>query len=314
MKKWRNACLSLICFCILFVLIFQYLSRLIPFVDVRQSRVWQDIYENQNSISYLFLGSSHVYCGINPMQIQEKTGEKAVLVSSGMQTLTESYYCLEEALKYQKPKAVYVDLYGAYKEFTETNYTNLDCMRLSFTKVKLVREAFADTRLIDGLFPLIREHSNWKDFENSKTNIENKHPKSPYEYGFSGIDSVMTEEQYEGIANWEQNHAPLLLREADIRAIEKMKELGEKKQVRIVFILIPWLDEFTERINFGSFLGEVNRATGGVLVLSKEEYEKLGLSRETFIEDKISDNQHLNLRGAEIYTDYLIKKSLSPEQ
>lgn len=314
MKKWRNACLSLICFCILFVLIFQYLSRLIPFVDVRQSRVWQDIYENQNSISYLFLGSSHVYCGINPMQIQEKTGEKAVLVSSGMQTLTESYYCLEEALKYQKPKAVYVDLYGAYKEFTETNYTNLDCMRLSFTKVKLVREAFADTRLIDGLFPLIREHSNWKDFENSKTNIENKHPKSPYEYGFSGIDSVMTEEQYEGIVNWEQNDSPILLREADIRAIEKMKALGEKKQVRIVFILIPWLDEFTERINFGSFLGEVNRATGGVLVLSKEEYEKLGLSRETFIEDKISDNQHLNLRGAEIYTDYLIKKSLSPEQ
>lgn len=313
MKKRRNACLSLICFGILFVLLFQLFSLLIPFRDGRQGDVWQYIYDNKNTVSYLFLGSSHVYCGINPMQIQKKTGKNAVLVSSGMQTLTESYYDMEEVLKYQKPDIVYVDLYGAYKEFTETNYTNLDCMRLSLTKAKLVREGFPGTRLIDGLFPLIREHSNWKDFENLETNwntLITGNPKGLFEFGFSGIDSVMSEEQYQGIVNWEQDHTPISLREQDKKAIRNIIALGEKRGVRVQFILIPWLDEFVQKINFGSFLKEINEVTGGVLVLSQQEYQNLGLSRDTFIEDKVSDNQHLNLKGAEIYTDYLIQKTM----
>ena len=177
MKKRCKAGLSLCCFAVLFAVCFHWLSGLIPFVDLRQSRVWQDIYQNKNTVSYAFFGSSHVYCGINPMQIQQQTGKKAVLVSSGMQTLTESYYCMEEVLKYQTPEIVFVDLYAAYKEFAEINYTNLDCMRLSPSKVRLAREGFSDTRLIDALFPLIREHSNWKEFDNFQKNMKQKQAK-----------------------------------------------------------------------------------------------------------------------------------------
>lgn len=313
MKKRRNACFSLICFGILFVLLFQFFSMLIPFRDGRQGDVWQYIYDNKNTVSYLFLGSSHVYCGVNPMQITDKTGKEAVLVSSGMQTLTETYYCMKEALKYQTPEIVYVDLYGAYKEFTETNYTNLDCMRLSLNKAKLVREGFPGTRLIDGLFPLIREHSNWKDFDNLETNWEamtKENPNYLFVRGFSGMDTVMSEEQYQGIVNWEQDDTPITLREQDKKAIRNIIALGEKRGVRVQFILIPWLDEFVQKINFGSFLKEINEVTGGVLVLSQQEYRELGLSRDTFIEDKISDNQHLNLTGASIYTNYLIEKTM----
>ncbi|MBE7043133.1 MAG: hypothetical protein E7399_06520 [Ruminococcaceae bacterium] len=312
-KRWFKACFSLICFCILFVFLFQFLSKLIPNRDRRQEDVWQYLYHNKNTVSYLFLGSSHVYCGVNPMQMTETTGKEAVLISSGMQTLTETYYYMKEALKYQQPEIVYVDLYGAYKEFTETNYTNLDCMRLSLNKARLVREGFPETRLIDGLFPLIREHSNWKEFDNLKTNWESMTKTNPnylFVRGFSGIDSAMSDEQYEGISNWEQDDTPFTLHEEDKNAIENIKELGEKKQVKVVFILIPWLDEYVQKINFGSFLKEITEATGNVLVLSQQEYRELGLSRETFIEDKASDNQHLNLKGAELYTNWLIEKTV----
>lgn len=314
MKKWFRAGLSLCCFAALFVLCFHWLSGLIPFVDLRQNRVWQDIYQNKNTVSYAFFGSSHVYCGINPMQIQEKTGKKTVLVSSGMQTLAETYYCMEETLKYQKPEIVFVDLYGAYKEFTETNYTNLDCMRLSLTKVRLARAAFSDTPLIDALFPLVREHSNWKDFDNLKQNIENKHPDSPYEFGFSGIDTKVSEEQYQGYLSMEYRPEPFVLRAQDEEMIQKMKELGEKQGVQVVFLLIPWLEEFTKTIDYDSFLSEIDRAAGGAVIITEEEYRRLGLSRDTFIEDKASDNQHLNLQGAQRYTDYLIQTVIQQEK
>ena len=313
-KRRCKAGVSLCCFAILFVLCFHWLSGLIPFVDLRQSRVWRDIYQNKNTVSYAFFGSSHVYCGINPMQIQQKTGKKAVLISSGMQTLAETYYCMEEMLKYQKPEMVFVDLYAAYKEFTETNYTNLDCMRLSLTKVRLAKAAFSDTRLIDALFPLIREHSNWKDFDNLKQNIENRNPKTPYEFGFSGIDTKMSDEQYQGYLAMEYDATPFVLREQDEAMIEKIKQLGEQKNVKVVFLLIPWLEEFTKTIQYDSFLSEMNRATGGMLALTREEYQELGLSRETFIEDKVSDNQHLNLQGAQRYTDFIIQRVILQER
>lgn len=310
MKKRCKAGLSLCCFAVLFAVCFHWLSGLIPFVDLRQSRVWQDIYQNKNTVSYAFFGSSHVYCGINPMQIQQQTGKKAVLVSSGMQTLTESYYCMEEMLKYQTPEIVFVDLYAAYKEFTEINYTNLDCMRLSPSKVRLAREGFSDTRLIDALFPLIREHSNWKEFDNFKENMKQKHPESPYEFGFSGIDTKVSDEQYQGYLDMAYNPAPFVLREQDEEMIQKIRRLGEKKQVKVVFILIPWLEEFTKTMNYDSFVEEISRAAGEVLTVTEEEYRSLGLSRDTFIEDKVSDNQHLNVEGARRYTDFIIRREM----
>lgn len=310
MKKRCKAGLSLCCFAVLFAVCFHWLSGLIPFVDLRQSRVWQDIYQNKNTVSYAFFGSSHVYCGINPMQIQQQTGKKAVLVSSGMQTLTESYYCMEEMLKYQTPEIVFVDLYAAYKEFTEINYTNLDCMRLSPSKVRLAREGFSDTRLIDALFPLIREHSNWKEFDNFKENMKQKHPESPYEFGFSGIDTKVSDEQYQGYLDMAYNPAPFVLREQDEEMIQKIRRLGEKKQVKVVFILIPWLEEFTKTMNYDSFVTEISRAAGEVLTVTEEEYRSLGLSRDTFIEDKVSDNQHLNVEGARRYTDFIIRREM----
>ncbi len=308
MKKRWMAGLSLCCFLLLFVLCFHWLSGVIPYVDERQNSVWQDLYRNPDTVSYLFLGSSHVYCGIDPMEIQDKTGKKAVLISSGMQTLTESYYCMEEALRYQKPEVVAVDLYAAYKEFTEVNYTNLDCIRLSPAKVRLAREGFSDTRLIDALFPLIREHSNWKDFDNLKANLEGK--RGTYTYGFSGIDSRITDEQYQGYFDMAVSAVPFTLRQQDEEMLHRMQALCEKKGVRLVFLVVPWLEEFVQRIPYASFLTELERVCGDVTALTAEEYHEIGLSRETFIEDKVSDNQHLNLQGAKAYTDYLIQTVL----
>lgn len=310
MKKKLKFSLSVFGFCVLFVFVFQSLSMLIPYRDPRERRVWHEIYENPNSVSYLFVGSSHVYCGVRPDVIEQKTGKKAMLISSGLQTLEESYYSAEEALKYQHPETLYVELYGAYKTFEKENYTNLDNMRLSPAKVKLVRTGFSDISNIDALFPLIRQHSNWKDFDNIKDNFEKKYLTIPFENGFSGIDSSMPDDEYQGYLDMEEDKTPFVLKESDRKMIQKFKKLGEREHVRIVFFLTPFLDEFTEKIDYGSFLKEINQETGGVFVLSRQEYYGIGLSRETFIQDKVSDNQHLNLRGAELYTEYLAEKTM----
>jgi len=301
----KKIIIFIISFLVFFSAAFYYTNRFVPFADPRQRAVWDDIYHGK--IDYAFLGSSHVYCGVDPRIINERTGERAVLISSGIQTLTQTYYNLYELLSYQHPKAVFVEMYGAYREFDQGNFTNIDCMRFSFNKVKMARDVFPDTFILYSLFPVFREHSNWKNTDNLMTNIEQEEG-FVYEFGFSGTDTRVSDEQYNGYLNMDADFTEFTMREADVNALRKMIKLCGDKDVKIKFFMIPWIREFARKINYPSVVSAMDEAVAPYKMLDfmGDDYDKMGLSRNYFIEDKISNNQHLNVDGAKIFTNYLL--------
>lgn len=300
----KKIILFILSFLIFFSFAFYGLNRVIPFVDLRQRAVWDDVYHGK--IDYAFLGSSHVYCGVDPLLINARTDENSILISSGIQTLTQTYYNLYELLDYQSPKVVFVEMYGGYREFDQGNFTNIDCMRFSLNKIRMAQDVFPDTFILYSLFPLLREHSNWKNFDNLMANIN--YDKSEYNLGFSGIDTKVSDDQYDGYLEMEQDYSEFVMREADVTAIEKMIDLCAEKDVTLKFIMIPWIREFTERINYTSVVDAINKtiAPYELLDFMGGDYDKMGLDRNYFIEDKISNNQHLNIDGAGIFTNYLL--------
>lgn len=69
--------------------------------------------EPKNSIDILFFGTSHVYCGINPIQLWQERGVTSFVRSSSGQTAAQSLYLLKEALRTQTPRLVCLDVYGS---------------------------------------------------------------------------------------------------------------------------------------------------------------------------------------------------------
>jgi len=68
----------------------------------------------EDSVDVLFLGTSHVQYGINPMEIYREQQIVSYNLSTSGQKLATSYYMLEEAVKTQHPKAVLLDASSIY--------------------------------------------------------------------------------------------------------------------------------------------------------------------------------------------------------
>ena len=90
----------------------------------------------------VFYGSSHVYSGVNVAALWDDYGIAGYDMAGTMQTLWNSYYNMEETLKYQSPRLMVVDLYGIGIEeeyYGTTNIIkNVSSMRFSLNKIKNV--------------------------------------------------------------------------------------------------------------------------------------------------------------------------------
>ena len=105
-KKWK-AVLSAAVFCLVFAVSFVAAGRILkPHYDLTDCFHWEE-----DSLDVVFLGSSHVYLGIQPMQLWKDHGIASYDASSGAQTIPFSYYVLREVLRTQHPKLVVLDSY-----------------------------------------------------------------------------------------------------------------------------------------------------------------------------------------------------------
>lgn len=70
----------------------------------------------ENSVDVLFLGSSQVYCGVDTVKMTQVYGIPAYTLAASAQEVPMTEYYLQEALKTQHPKTVFVDVYSIYAD------------------------------------------------------------------------------------------------------------------------------------------------------------------------------------------------------
>lgn len=96
-----------------------------------------------NSLDYLVIGSSNVFMDIDPTYIWKHYQATGYNFVSPGQPLYISKFYLDEALKTQKPKVIFLDVLGlAMYEHATESYTHLglDYFPLSFSKLKVISE------------------------------------------------------------------------------------------------------------------------------------------------------------------------------
>lgn len=110
-KKLINLIVVCVCTLAITLLAIAIFCRLIT----PKSLTFESFYdEPKNTVDVLFLGSSHCLSAVSPIDIYDKTAIKSYNISTSCQPIWVSYHYLKEALKYQKPKVVFVEVFGAF--------------------------------------------------------------------------------------------------------------------------------------------------------------------------------------------------------
>ena len=133
----------------------------------------------RNSVDVIFLGSSQGVTAFNPQVVYDECGIRSYNLSTEQQSLVVSYYLLKEALKYQSPKAVILDVWMCFGNRNPLNSAEscvrkvVDQMKWSPLKKEFIWDIcrlWPDLKKSSFYFKNVRYRGRWKslraaDFE-----------------------------------------------------------------------------------------------------------------------------------------------------
>ncbi len=108
-------------------------------------------------VDYFLLGSSHVYLGINPLEIWNQTGFTGYNLGSDLQTLDMSYLILKEEIENgTKPSVVFLDCFAFDYEAGNSSYSLETASRysLNINKIEYINTLSKDEKL-KNVFPFL---------------------------------------------------------------------------------------------------------------------------------------------------------------
>lgn len=251
-----------------------------------------------NLIDVVFVGSSHVYCGIAPDVLWAGYGIAAFdMAISGMDYHSEYYYT-KHLLKTQSPKVVFVDIYSLTFEDQEEEgnfYRNMLAMPFSKESVELINEAIDKEKRKDYFlrWPII--HSRYKEIERG-------------DFLSVGFEKYGRGEKME----YEANHVEMTTARKYTKSAEltdKVKDwvdrfiaLSEEYGFELVFYVTPY-EANRQAMELFNAVGDYVLSTGKASYVNGILDEALEFNED---EDFI-DFAHLNYYGAVKNSNYLGK-------
>lgn len=300
MKTNKKRIIRIVMFLILTIVLICVLNHIFLFRDQSiwstDSRVTSYQKLPDNSLDILFLGSSNLMSGVNPIQLWEETNMQSYNYCSRAQTIPFSYEYLKDALETQTPECVVLDVYGAIlqKEYNELAnnefhfYVNID--NLSFdSKFELLESVNFKERLYC-IFPLLRNHNNYKVWENMEEETDEI---------FMGYCFVDTVEPCE-VPVYTSVVSPM--EKMDDVYLRKIIGLCQKKEIDLYVVKTPV-----------ALADESHRILNGVGQVCKEyglEYYDMALDAVEWGFDyslDMMDSSHVNANGAVKVTEQIGK-------
>lgn len=314
LRHWKYACRA-VAFLLLLAVCLSGVNRvLLPkyYVtgDWPTTSTYLDFYNlEQDTVDVLFLGSSHAAAAFSPVELYETFGIRSYNLGCEQQNLLLSYYWLQEALRFQKPKVVFLDTFmlfpydenSALNTSEPTTRKAVDFMKWSGVKFQAVRDICRideNQTFTSYLFPNERFHTRWKGLSENDFRV-GKMSEHATMFGFFPIDFACNSEEYQpfeedGVTEYAQM-VPVMREYLD-RLIELCREEG----IRPVLVKTPSMFYPREAYNAVSAYAYENDIE--YLDFNEEEvYHQAGL---VFAQDSC-DTDHVNVSGAIKVTDYI---------
>ena len=286
--------------------------------------VIHDLYENEGRIDNLYLGSSHVYCDINPMCLDSLSGQYNFNLSTPGQLPNGTYHLLKEADRYNDLSHVYVELYyfqyarpAAASDNAMRTWRDSDYMKLSLNKLEYMFSTTNPDQYINLCLPFTRyraELSNWEYIrQKMKIKLQDDYINYTYDNGsdkYTGqgfcTNSMLFVEDSGKKVQQECILGENPIEEAAEKYLRKTIEYCQKRKIPITLFVAPMYElKLIATENYDNYINQLQELAQEYDVafydfnLVKEEY--LPIQKGKYFQDA----GHMNLAGADLYTPFL---------
>lgn len=257
--------------------------------------------EGNKEFDVVFIGDCEVYENFSPVTLWEKYGINSYIRGSAEQYIWQSYYLLEDTLKYYKPQVVVFNIQSL--QFNESdseayNRMTLDGMKWSVSKINSIKASMKDNEhFIDYVFPILRYHSRWNELS-----------VNDFKYMFRQPDNIAHNGYYMRVDTKPAVNVPKgrMLTDYNFgdnawKYLDKMRTLCEKNDITLLLIKAPslypyWYEEYEQQVL--DYANKYNLPYINFLKLT----DKIGIDYST---DTYDAGLHMNLSGAEKLSDYI---------
>lgn len=267
--------------------------------DIKEGALIGEYYDEEKDFDVIFIGDCEVYENFVPATLWENYGINSYIRGSAQQLIWQSYYLMEETLRYEKPDVIVFNVLSLqYNEPQKEAYNRMtiDGMRWSSSKVGCINASMLESEsFIEYVFPLLRYHDRWSELEKEDFKYILGAEKVGHNGYYMQVRVVPVEYIPEGKILGDYSFG-----DNAWSYLDKMVALCEANDVELVLIKAPslypvWYDEWDAQVE--EYAAEHHLKYINFL----EHTEEIGLDFST---DTYDAGLHLNLYGAEKLTDY----------
>ena len=268
--------------------------------DVVEGRLIAEYYGEEKNHDVIFIGDCEVYENFSPKVLWEEYGINSYIRGSAQQLIWQSYYLLEDTLRYEKPDVVIFNVLSMkYDEPQKEAYNRmtLEGMKWSSSKVKSIQASMTEQEeFMDYVFPILRYHSRWSELGSEDVRYMFGKETVSHKGYYMRVDVKPAENVPEGniLADYQFG-------ENAYYYLDKMTQLCKENDIELILIKAPslypyWYDEWETQIE------EYAKENDLKYINFLNLIEETGLD---FSKDTYDGGLHLNLSGAEKITEYL---------
>lgn len=286
-----------VCFLLILILLFQELT----FVTRNKNEanlIYPYFSEEKNTLDVVFVGSSHVMCGIYPMELYNDLGIASYDFTSSALVFPQEYYQVVEALKTQTPKVLVLDVsgaaYGNQKVGTaEYVHVQLDNMKWSLNKIKAIEDLIEEPGdRLEYYFPIVKFHTRWKEIKSDDFKKITGITKGSYV-----SESVLQDPQPTEIIP--RDHAEKMSEYAETY-LRKTLDYCRDRDVDVVLLNTPTIMSADVQRKYNA-VDAIAGEYGVPYINTLYCLDEMGFDYNT----DMRDNSHCNRSGAEKVTEYV---------
>lgn len=292
--------------------------------------MWNSFYK-QNNIDNVFIGSSHVYCDVNPYILDEINGMNNFNLSTPALGVSGSYYLLREADRKYDISSAYVELYYVHNsgkndvsspDQINRSFNTIPYMRPSINKYEYLIKTRESTKYIETLFSFIRYRAHLFDNSYIDNIYEKKRTETYQNYEYvnendMGVEEYMAKGWFRSTRTIASSNAYLYKTQVNIKSdgamtddncdyMQKIIDYCNKNDINLKFFISPIYEtQILSSRDYDAYYQQVYN----IAEQSGVELYDFNLCKSKYLDimhqEYYRDDGHLNEVGAGMFTPFL---------
>ena len=253
-----------------------------------------EYYANAGDNDVLFIGDCEVYCNFSPIKLWQDYGITSVIRGTPQQLIWQSYYMLEDTLRYETPKVVVYNVYAMQYDKPRNeayNRLTLDGMRWSSVKSDAIKASMTEEEsYLSYVFPILRFHSRWSELSREDFQYLFSSEQLSHNGYLMRVDTKPVTVLPEPVPKADYTYSDI-----DWEYLDKIRDCCKEHGITLILIKSAscypyWYPEWDEQI------ADYAKKNNLTYVNFLEHQEETGIDYTT---DTYDAGLHLNLSGAE---------------